>query len=125
VDLLLFEFLTFEGAAAMYDRFMRFADLCRAKLPLSFFDHRYEALIADFDTTTQAVCAWLDVPWQESMRDVAASARSLDASRASAAQVRRGLYREGVSQWRRYRTELDPVLPSLRPWIARFGYPGS
>jgi hypothetical protein len=125
VDLLRFEFLTLDGAAGMYDRFMRFADLCRAKLPLSFFDHRYEDLIADFDTTTRAVCAWLDVPWDESMRDVAANARSLDAIKASTGQVRRGLYREGVDQWRRYRMELDPVLPRLQPWIARFGYPGS
>jgi Tfp pilus assembly protein PilF len=125
VDLLRFELLTLEGAARMYDRFMRLADLCRAKLPLSFFDHRYENLIADFDTTTRAVCAWLDVPWQKSMRDVAANAHSLDAGKASTGQVRRGLYREGVGQWQRYRVELDPMLPSLQPWIARFGYPGS
>ena len=122
MDLLRFEFLTLEGAAAMYDRFMRFADVCRGKLPLSFFDHRYEDLIADFDATTRAVCAWLDVPWHESMRDVGANARELLAIKASAMQVRRGLYRKGVGQWRRYRLELGPVLPALRPWVARFGY---
>lgn len=125
LDLLRFEFLTLEGAAGMYGRFMWLADLARAKLPLSFFDHRYEDLIADFDATTRAVCAWLDVAWLESMRDVAASARALNASRASAAQIRRGLYREGTGQWRRYRSELDSVLPGLQPWVERFGYPDS
>lgn len=122
LDLVRFEFLTLEGAAAMYDRFMRLADLARTRLPLAFFDHRYEDLVADFDGTTRAVCAWLDVPWQESMRDVAANARSLATNKASTRQVRRGLYREGVGQWRRYRDELAPVLPVLQPWIARFGY---
>ena len=125
VDLLRFEFLTLEGATGLYDRFMRLADLARAKLPLSFFDHRYEDLIADFDTATRRVCAWLDVPWQESMRDVAANARHLDAIKASTGQVRRGLFREGVGQWQRYREELAPVLPMLGPWIARFGYRNS
>ena len=122
VDLLRYEFLTLEGAAGMYDRFMRLADLARAKLPLSFFDHRYEDLIADFDATTRAICAWLGVPRAESMRDVAANAQSLDAIKASTGQVRRGLYGEGVGQWQRYRAELGPVLPKLEPWIARFGY---
>ena len=123
VDLLRFEFLALEGAVGMYDRFMRLADMARAKLPLSFFDHRYEDLIADFDASTQAICAWLDVPWNESMRDVAANARNLDAIKASTAQVRRGLYLEGTGQWRRYREDLAPVLPALQPWTARFGYP--
>jgi hypothetical protein len=40
----------------------------------------------------------------------------------SAPQVARGLYSEGVGQWRRYRAELEPVLPILEPWVARFGY---
>ncbi|HLY05500.1 MAG TPA: sulfotransferase [Rhizomicrobium sp.] len=125
VDLLRFEFLTLEGAAGMYDRFMRLADLARATLPLLFFDHRYEDLIAGFDTTTQRLCTWLGVPWQESMRDVAAQAQSLDAIKTSTRQIRRGLYGEGVGQWRRYREELLPVLQTLQPWIARFGYPES
>lgn len=125
VDLLRFEFLTLEGAARMYDRFMRLADMARAKLPLSFFDHRYEELIADFDSATRAVCDWLDIPWEESMRDVSANARRLDAIKASTAQVRRGLYGEGVGQWRRYREQLAPVLPTLQPWVERFGYPDS
>lgn len=125
VDLLRIEFLTLEGAVGMYDRFMRLADLCRQKLSLPFFDCRYEDLVADFDTTTQAVCGWLGVPWHESMRDIAATANRLDANRASTGQVRRGLYRDGVGQWRRYRGELDSVLPRLQPWILRFGYPHS
>jgi len=123
VDLLRFEFLTLEGAAGMYHRFMRFADLAREKLALPFFDHRYEDLIADFAPTTRGLCSWLNVPWQESMCDVAANAARLDAIKASTGQIRRGLYRDGVGQWRRYREELDAVRPVLQPWVARFGYP--
>lgn len=125
VDLLRVEFLTLEGAAGIYDRFMRLADLCREKLPLPFFDCRYEELIADFDTATRDVCGWLGIPWRESMRDIAATAHRLDANKASTSQVRRGLYRGGMGQWERYREELGPVLPRLEPWIERFGYPAT
>ena len=123
LDLLRVEFLTIEGAAAMYDRFMRLGELCRTKLALRFFDHRYEDLIANFDAATQAVCSWLGVPWQESMRDVAAGAARLDAKLASTGQIRGGLNQEGAGQWRRYHTELEPAFPALRRWILRFGYP--
>jgi hypothetical protein len=125
LDLLRIEFLTLEGAAGVYDRFMRFADLCRTKLPLPFYDCRYEDLIADFDPVTRALCGWLDLPWHESMRDIAATANRLDASKASTRQVRHGLYRDAAGQWRRYREELAPVLPCLQPWVRRFGYPES
>lgn len=124
VDLLRFEFLTLEGAARMYHRFMRLADLCRGKLPLSVLDHRYEDLMADFDAATERVCAYLGVQWSASMRDFAVAARGLEANKASTGQLRRGLY-DGVGQWRHYREELGPVLPRLEPWVARFGYPGT
>jgi Tfp pilus assembly protein PilF len=122
VDLIRYEFLTLEGAARLYDRVMAFAELCRAKLPLALFQHRYEDLIADFDNQTRRVCDFIGIKWDESMRDFAVTARALDAHAASAGQVRRGLYSEGVGQWRRYRSHLEPVMPLLQPWVERFGY---
>jgi hypothetical protein len=40
---------------------------------------------------------------------------------ASATQVRRGLY-DGGGRWRRYESRLAPVLPTLAPWVERFGF---
>jgi hypothetical protein len=51
------------------------------------------------------------------------TARTQDIRSPSAQQVRRSLYREGIAQWRRYATQLEPVRPVLAPWIERFGYP--
>jgi hypothetical protein len=56
------------------------------------------------------------------MRDFAAKARSRGISTPSAAQVARGLNREGQGAWRRYREQMAPVLPTLQPWVERFGY---
>ena len=36
--------------------------------------------------------------------------------------VVRGLYNEGVGQWRRYADQMAPVQPLLAPWVERFGY---
>ncbi len=122
VDFVKFAFLELESAAQLYDAVMGFGMLCREKLPLAFFEHRYESLIADFDGQTRAVCDFIGVEWSDKLRDFAATAQSLDSRWASAGQVKRGFYTEGVGQWRRYREEIAPVIPLLEPWIARFGY---
>jgi len=103
---------------------MRFGELCRRRLPLAILDHRYEDLVGAFDDRTRAVCDFVGVPWRDSMHDFAVAAQSLGAQKPSAKQVRRGLYSEGAGRWRRYRSQLEPVLPLLQPWIERFGYAG-
>jgi len=37
--------------------------------------------------------------------------------------VARGLFTEGVGQWRRYGEQLRPARPILDAWAERFGYP--
>lgn len=122
VDVVKFAFLSLEDTALLYDRVMAFADLCRHKLALSIFDHRHEDLIADFDAQTKRVCEFVGIPWDEGMRNFAEAARALAPAVQSAAQLRKGLNDEGVGQWRRYETNLAPVLPLLHRWIVRFGY---
>jgi len=117
-----FEFLRLDDCARYYATIMRLVTLYREKLPLDLHEHRYEDLVADFDTSVRAVCAFIGIDWNDSMRNFAAAPRSVDARSASAPQIRRGLY-SGAGQWRRYRDELAPILPILEPWIARFGYP--
>jgi hypothetical protein len=41
---------------------------------------------------------------------------------ASYAQIGEPLYSRAVGRWERYRTQLEPVLPVLQPWIERLGY---
>ncbi|HTW32245.1 MAG TPA: sulfotransferase [Candidatus Sulfotelmatobacter sp.] len=125
VDLIKLELLDLETTARFYDRVMRFGETCWASLPLGVHTHRYEDMVADFEQSVQAVCAFLGIPWQDSMKDFAVTARGQNIRSPSADQVRRGLYTEGVGQWRRYEKQLAPILPILRPWIERFGYPAN
>jgi tetratricopeptide (TPR) repeat protein len=120
----MYELLTLEGGARLYDGVMRLAAVCREKLPLDLFEHRYEDLVADFDTQTRAVCRFIGVEWSAQMRDFAGTLVERASATPSAAQVARGLYAEGVGQWKRFAAELAPVLPILAPWVERFGYEG-
>lgn len=118
----MYQLLTLEGAAAYYDAVMRLSELYRELLPLPLHEVRYESLVEDFEGTAHAACDFLGVGWDAQMADFAARARTRDISTPSAAQVARGLNREGQGSWRRYREQMAPVLPLLEPWVQRFGY---
>jgi hypothetical protein len=79
-------------------------------------------VVADLRGEAEAAARFLGVPWSDAMMDFAALSEGRAISTPSAAQVRRGLYQEGVGQWRRYERHLEPVLPLLQPWLERFGY---
>jgi len=83
---------------------------------------RHEDLVADFEERVRETCDFLGLTWQDSMRDFAARARTQSITTPSSAQVIRGLNREGIGHWRRYRDQMAPVLPILQPWVERFGY---
>ncbi len=118
-----FEFLRLDDCARFYAATMTLAERYREKLPIDLHEHRYEDMVADFESSLRAVCDFTGIAWSESMRDFRASADGIDRRSPSAAQVRRGLYGDAVGQWRRYRDQLASILPILAPWIAKFGYP--
>jgi Flp pilus assembly protein TadD len=119
----MFDLLTLEGAATLYDVVMQFADLVQPLLGLPFFTHRYEDMISDFEGQIGALCNFLEVPFEPGMREFHSRTSVQDIRSPSASQVRRALNRESVEQWRRYHAPLSAVLPLLRPWIEKFDYP--
>ena len=117
-----YEFLDLGDCARFYAQSMALVDLYRAKLPLAIHEHSYEGMIADFDATLRATCDFIGMPFDPAMREFSAAAQGVDRRSASAAQVRRGLYADGVGQWKQYRDEIAPVLPQLAPALARWHY---
>jgi hypothetical protein len=101
---------------------MRLAEIYRDLLPLREHVVRYESLVEDFEATSRATCEFLGLEWDQKLTEFAAQARSRGISTPSAAQVARGLNRDGAGVWRRYREQLAPVLPLLERWVRRFGY---
>ncbi|WP_293905679.1 tetratricopeptide repeat-containing sulfotransferase family protein [Phenylobacterium sp.] len=117
-----YQLLTLPGAAGYYDAAMRIAELVEPAMGPRTHVVRHEALVDGFDTVVGEVCAALGLPWVEAMRNFADQARDRAVATPSGAQLSRGLSAEGVGAWRRYRDQLAPVLPTLEPWVTRFGY---
>jgi tetratricopeptide (TPR) repeat protein len=119
----MYEFTSLETTAAYYGTVMRLMDIYREKLALDVFETRHESLVRDFDGEAGSVCDFLGVEFRDEMRAFANRARAQTIDTPSGAQVARGLNTQGLDQWRRYATQLQPVLPWLAPFAARFGYP--
>ncbi len=116
-------FCTLADTVTLYVRSMELWDAVRARLPLQVHAIRYEDVLADFDGQVQALCGFLQVPWNEDLRRFAVRARGRGRiDTPSYAQVSRPLYRDAQDRWYRYREHLQPWLPALQPWIERFGY---
>jgi len=118
----MYQLLTLEGAAAYYDAVMSLSEVYRNLLLLPQHIVRYESMVEDFERTARAACDFAGLEWDQGMLDFAARARTRGIATPSAAQVARGLNREGQGVWRRYREQMGSVLPMLDPWVRRFGY---
>ncbi|MGF1624202.1 MAG: sulfotransferase [Alphaproteobacteria bacterium] len=99
--------LTLDGAAALYAQMMALWAGLRTRLALPVLELRYEELVRDLDAASRRLVAFLDhavgAPGQEEE-----SAPITD---------------KAVGRWRPYQAELAAVLPTLAPFVARFGYP--
>ena len=118
----MYEFLSLGGAARYYDAVMGLGEIYRDLLGLEMHTVKYEDIVRDFEGETARVCSFLGLDWDDGMRDFAARTRARNVNTPSAAQVARGLYTKGAGQWRAYAPQLQPVLPVLAPWCAKFGY---
>ena len=119
----MFEFTGLDTSAAYYALVMELVQVYSQKLALHLFPARHESLIADFGGEARRLCDFLGLEFQDEMRNFAGRAKAKNIDTPSNVQLARGLNDAGVAQWRRYAAQLEPVLPVLAPFVARFGYP--
>jgi len=116
-------FLDLEDIARLYDAVMTLWDKCRAALPLTVHEVRYEHVLANPEGELQRLAGFLGLDWDPALLDHQATARRRGhIATPSYAQVTEPLYRRANGRWQRYRAQLAPVLPILAPWARRLGY---
>jgi tetratricopeptide (TPR) repeat protein len=118
----IYELLTLEGAARYYDAVMGLSVRLTSALSLNMCLVRHEDVVTEFAREMTRVCTYLEIEWVPAMGDFAMRTQKRTVLTPSTAQLVRGLNTEGLGQWRRYQTELSPVLPLLDPWVKRFYY---
>ncbi len=119
----MFNFCTLADTVALYTRTMDLWQVLCEQLPLQVHTIRYEDVVEDFDGQVGALCEFLGVHWQDEMREFAAKAHTGKRIKTpSYEQVVRPIYREARYRWEQFREFLEPFLPTLEPYIRRFGY---
>ena len=116
-------FLLLDTAAEFYDLVFSMWTRSTDLLPINVHSLRYEDLVEDPETQLRATAAAMGLEWHMNGVDhtETALARGL-VKTASYAQVTKPIYRSSVGRWRHYRKQLEPILPTLRPWADKFGY---
>jgi tetratricopeptide (TPR) repeat protein len=122
---LMHEFTDSVRAARFYSATMALFEIYQERLAPNVRICRHEDLIDRFDEEVRDICAFLEIPWNESMRDFVRTAQGRDIRTPSARQVLRGLNADGVGQWRSYAAVMPEALEILQPWVEKFGYPRS
>lgn len=81
--------------------------------PTQFHEVRYEVLLDDFDGEVRRLLAFLGLEFDERCLRFFETQRVVRT--ASLAQVRQPLFRSSLGVWRRYETQLAPLLEALGP----------
>jgi hypothetical protein len=118
----MYPLLRLDSAVRFYDGVMGVVQTCRERLGLPFHAIRYEDVVADFDQEIGKLLTFVNLPWDDRVRDFAATARLRMVNTPSATQVVMPLYSSSVGKWRNYASHTAPFFPVLAPWVATFGY---
>ena len=117
----MFELLDLQGAARFYHEVMNLAEISRSLLPVHVHEVRHEQMVESFEPTIRSVLDFIGAEWEPALTQFAHNLPA-DPRTPSDVQLRRGLNADGLGQWRRYGTQMKPVMKVLEPWLRRFGY---
>jgi tetratricopeptide (TPR) repeat protein len=116
-------FLDLADAADFYDAAMTLWTRSRDAVPQAIHTVVYERLTADPGAELRPAFDFLGLDWRDELLDHQSTAKSRGSIiTASFDQVVQPLNRAPSGRWRRYRKQLEPVLPILLPWAERLGY---
>jgi hypothetical protein len=84
---------------------------------------QYETFVADFDAQVRGLSDFLRLPWDDAMLAPGEHARAKGfISTPSYSQVIEPINSRSVGHWKAYEQRFTEVLPTLLPYIERWGY---
>lgn len=116
-------FLRLDTAAELYDLSFTYFEKARELLGLPVHTAVYENVVLDRENELKSLLDFLGLDWHENVLDHQTTAAKRGRIKtASYAQVGQPIYTQAAGRWSNFRKHLEPVLPVLEPWVAKFGY---
>jgi tetratricopeptide (TPR) repeat protein len=116
-------FSDIRASADYYDAMMGIWTNARETMGLNVHTVIYEELVRDPDIALRPLIAFLGLDWDDAVLDHRRTASNRGTIvTPSYDQVVEPVTTRPVGRWKRYREQLEPVLPVLLPWAERLGY---
>jgi Flp pilus assembly protein TadD len=116
-------FLRLEDAANLYDLTFAYWEKAQRLFGLDVHTIVYERMVEDPAGQLKPLVEWMGLDWRDELLDHQKTASSRGhISTASYAQVVEPIYTRSKGRWQRYAKHLEPIIPTVRPWIDKFGY---
>ncbi|HEY8603932.1 tetratricopeptide repeat-containing sulfotransferase family protein [Tsuneonella suprasediminis] len=126
MNLAMRSFTSLEESALTYDAVFRAWERSIELFPVNHMAIRYERLVDDTGGELRPLVDWLGIEWNDRMLAHTETAKQRGRVRtASYSQIGEELYTRAKGRWVRYAAHLEPVMPILRPWAEKMGYPTS
>jgi tetratricopeptide (TPR) repeat protein len=97
--------------ARYYKLYLDLMDFWRNRFPGRIYDLDYEALVDDPPGETRRLLAWSGLDWEENCLNFHETRRVVKT--ASLTQVRQPIFRGSSQAWKKYETQLQPLLEAL------------
>ncbi|WP_288235375.1 tetratricopeptide repeat protein [uncultured Prochlorococcus sp.] len=116
-------FRSIESASRIYDLTMSIWLDYKEKLKMNHITSKYEDLIEDFDKHILKILNFLDVSWDENIKNYRNTAHDRGKiNTPSSSQVVQPLYKSSIDKWKNYENYFKNSNRYLHKWISYFKY---
>ena len=116
-------FRSIESASKIYDLTMSMWLDYKTKLKMDYITSKYEDLIDDFDQHILKILNFLDVSWNENIKNYRTTAHNRGKiNTPSSSQVVQPLYKTSIAKWKNYEEYFKNSKQYLNKWNKYFNY---
>ena len=112
-----------DGIVDFYCTAMEILSLSQKRYSLNIHKVRYEDLVLEFEGQVLKLMAFLDLEWEEGLKNHQRTAYSRDRIRTpSYSQVVKPIYKTASYRWKNYEEYLESYKERLEPWLREYEY---
>lgn len=83
---------------------------------------RYEEVVVDWEREAKRLLEWLDLPWEDGLKDYRSHLQSRGVSSPTYEAVNQPVYQGAVGRWKNYEKQLEPYLEKMNECLEVYGY---